>query len=367
MDTYPRWPVIGLFLIVSIQALYFSASFLIPITAALLGYLTISPLRRKLYRFGIPSAVTAAVATLGIAVLVMVGALRFAEPVSDLMTDLPDLITQFSDGIASGGGTLEKLNEAAKAAESALEGDSEKGALEVKVVEKASYIDRLFQSAPAILGQSVFALTLLFFLIASGDMFMLKIVQTMSRLDDKKKAVHLVQTLERKLGHYLGSIAVINFALGVAVAIAMMFWGLPNPLLLGVIAFLLNFIPFLGALAGAAFAALVAFSEFKDLWITFAVFMTYMGLTSIEGQLVTPQLLSNRLKLNTPFVFISVAFFAWVWSIIGMIVAVPILIVAKITLDEFENTRKLGAFLGAAETGELKGLTSEPKSESPKS
>ena len=360
METYPRWPVIGIFLIICIQALYFSASFLIPITAAVLGYLTLSPLRRKLHRFGVPSAVTAAVATLGIAVMVLFGILRFAEPVSDLMANLPELITQFSNGIASGGGTLEKLNDAAQAAETALEGKSSESTLEVKVVKESGYVDSLFQSAPAVVGQAAFALTLLFFLIASGDMFMLKIVQTISKFDDKKKAVHLVQKLERKLGHYLGSIALINLALGFTVAIAMAFWGLPNPLLLGVIAFLLNFIPFLGALAGAAFAGLVAFSEFKDLWVTFAVFLTYMSLTSVEGQFITPQLLSNRLKLNTPFVFISVAFFAWVWSVIGMIVAVPILIVAKITLDEFESTRKLGTFLGAAEGRRFSGLEDEP-------
>ena len=162
----------------------------------------------------------------------------------------------------------------------------------------------------------------------------------------------LVQKLEQKLGHYLGSIALINVALGIAISFAMFLWGLSNPLLFGLIAFLLNFIPFLGAIAGAAFAALVAFSEFRELWPAFGVFLTYMALTSLEGQLLTPYLLSSRLKLNTPFVFISVACFAWIWSVIGMVVAVPILIVAKIILDEFENTRKIGAFLGDARSDE---------------
>lgn len=77
------------------------------------------------------------------------------------------------------------------------------------------------------------------------------------------------------------------------------------------------------------FPTFPTFSEFRELWPTFGVFFTYMALTSFEGQLMTPYLLSSRLKLNTPFVFISVAFFAWIWSVIGMVVAVPILIVAK--------------------------------------
>ncbi len=118
----------------------------------------------------------------------------------------------------------------------------------------------------------------------------------------------------------------------------------------GVIAFALNFIPFLGAVAGGAvFAALAAYSEFQALWPTVGVFLTYVVLTGTEGgQLITPKLLSNRLKLNTTVVFLAVAFFAWIWSVIGMIVAVPILIVVKIVLDEIEATRRIGAFLGGA-------------------
>ena len=349
MENSLRWPLVGIFLILAVQALYWSAGFLLPITAAVLGYLTLSPLRRRLSRFGVPSSITAAILTFGIAAIALAGLMRFAEPVSNLLDNLPELIEQFSDGVASGGGTLEKLNEAAKAAEDAVKTESDDVTLEVKVVEDADYITRLFQSAPQIIGQSIFALTLMFFLISSGDLFILKIVQAASNFDEKRKAVSLVQKLEAKLGRYLGSIALINLLLGAAIAIAMWLWGLPNPILLGLIAFLLNFIPFLGAVAGATFAGLVAFGEFRDLWPTFAVFATYMALTSLEGQFFTPHMLSNRLKLNTPFVFISVAFFAWIWSVIGMVVAVPILIVAKIILDEFESTQKLGTFLGGAD------------------
>ena len=358
MDSSLRWPLIGIFLILAVQALYWSADFLLPITAALLGYLTLSPLRRRLSRIGVPSSITAAVLTFGIAAIAMAGLMRFAEPVSGLLDNLPELIEQFSDGVASGGGTLEKLNEAAKAAEDAVKTESDDVTLEVKVVEETDYFTTLFQSAPQIIGQSIFALTLMFFLISSGDLFILKIVQAASNFDEKRKAVSLVQKLEEKLGHYLGSIALINLSLGVTITIAMWLWGLPNAILLGVFAFLLNFIPFLGAVAGATFAGLVAFSEFRDLWPTFAVFATYMALTSLEGQFFTPYMLSNRLKLNTPFVFISVAFFAWIWSVIGMVVAVPILIVAKLILDEFESTRKMGAFLGGADKDGVTAVSS---------
>ena len=347
MTHFPRWALIGIFLILLVQAMLWSADFLIPITAATLGYLTVSPIRRKLQRLGVPSAATASVITIGVFLMVAYGALRFAEPLANMTGDLPDLVEQFSEGLSSGGGeTMKKINEAVDAAEKALEGEEDNQALEVKVVEDRNFVTSLIRSAPQIVGQAIFALILLFFLIASGDLYMLKIVQTAQSFDDKRKAVKIVQTLERKLGRYLGTITLINLGLGAAVGTAMWLLGMSTPILFGILAFALNFIPFLGALAGASIAGLVAFSEFNHVWEAAAVFAIYMALTSIEGQFVTPKLLSNRLKLNTPIVFISVAFFAWIWSVIGMIVAVPILIVFKIVLDEFEATRDVGAFLG---------------------
>ena len=79
------------------------------------------------------------------------------------------------------------------------------------------------------------------------------------------------------------------------------------------------------------------------------VFAIYMGCTSIEGQIVTPLLISRRMHLNAPVLFLVVAFFAYIWSVIGMIVAVPLLIVAKIILDEIAPVRHLGRFLGDAQ------------------
>ena len=349
MNNVPGWAIIGIFLILLVQTLLWSSDFLIPITAAVLGYLTVSPVRRRLYRWGIPSGVTAFFITFGVLVAVLYGALRFAEPLADMTDNLPRLVQQFSESLSDGGGeTVKKINEAVDAAEKVLDGDEEDPTLEVKVVEDANFISSLVKSAPQIVGQAIFALILLFFLISSGDLYMLKVVQAASSFDDKRRAVKMVQTLERKLGHYLGSITLINLGLGISIGLAMWFLGLSTPILFGLLAFGLNFIPFLGAVAGATIAGLVAFNEFNQIWEAAVVFAVYMTLTSVEGQFVTPKLLSNRLKLNTPIVFIAVAFFAWIWSVIGMIVAVPILIVVKIVFDEFECTKKIGAFLGDA-------------------
>ena len=129
----------------------------------------------------------------------------------------------------------------------------------------------------------------------------------------------------------------------------MFLMGINQYIAIGVMAFALNFIPYFGGLAGACIAALVASSQFGAIWSPLLVFAVYMGCTSIEGQLVTPLLISRRMHLNAPVLFLVVAFFAYIWSVIGMIVAVPLLIVAKIILDEIEPMRHMGRFLGDAQ------------------
>ncbi|RKF17287.1 AI-2E family transporter [Roseovarius spongiae] len=326
-----------------------ASSFLIPITAAILSYLVFSRPRRWLARRGLPDMLIATIFTSFLFVLLGVAIIWFAEPVVNFIDELPELARDFQQELASEGGPLAALNEAATAIGDAVEGETEKKPLKVEVVSDKSTTSTILTMAPSVLGQVVFAIFLTFFLIGSGDFFARRTVESIARLRDKRRAVEVIHTIEERLGRYLGGIAVINAGLGLSIGTAMWFWGLSNYIGLGVMGFVLNFVPFLGAVAGAAISGFIAYVTLGDGWIAFGAAATYMALTSIEGQVVTPLLISRRMELNTPILFLVVAFFAYIWSVIGMVVAVPILIVAKIICDEVEGLQRLGYFLGDAE------------------
>merc|ERR1711974_2710 len=177
------------------------------------------------------------------------------------------------------------------------------------------------QSAPLLLGQTFFTLILLFFMIASGDLLYLKIVQSFDRMRDKRGAYLALREIEDSLGNYLGAITIINAGLGVAVGLSMWAWGMPGALLFGVGAFILNFIPYLGAIAGVAISGLVALVVMPGLFWPGMVALSYLGLTSLEGQIITPYFVSRRLQMNTVVVFLAVALWAWLWSVLGMVIA----------------------------------------------
>lgn len=336
---------IGIFFLLLLQAMVWASDFLIPVTAAFLGYFVLNRPRRYLEGWGVAPFVSAILFTTILTALLLLLMVQLSAPTAEFIEDLPALMEQIKAQLSASGGTLEAINSATTAAEEIIaEKDSE--TVSVEVVSRTGLASTFFSMAPALLSSILFTLILLFFLVASGDMFLRKTVESLSSFSDKRRAVEVLHAIEERLGHYLGGITLINFGLGCAVAAAMFYWGLPGPLIFGFMAFALNFVPYLGGILGACIAAAVAFVTLNDAWVTFGVFATYMTLTSIEGQMITPVVISRRMRLNTTVVFLFVAFFAWIWSVIGMVVALPILIVIKIVCDETGNLPTLSRFLG---------------------
>jgi predicted PurR-regulated permease PerM len=135
---------------------------------------------------------------------------------------------------------------------------------------------------------------------------------------------------------------------------------MPTPELFGLLAFLLNFIPYVGAVLGIVLSALIALITFPDPWMALLVGGTYLAITSIEGQLITPYFVGRVLQLNTVIVFLAIAFWAWLWTVVGMIIAVPMLVVVRVLAEHIDALEPLGDFLTA------RGAEAMPPEEDPK-
>ncbi len=353
-------PLVGIFIVILVVALVTAASFLIPVTAAILSYFVFSRPRRMLERLGLPNMVIATFFTSILFVIVGVAIAWFAEPVANLIDDMPGLMQEMQVKLGDSNGTLAKVNEAAKAIDDAVSNADKSPAMEVAVVPETSTSLTILTMAPKVLSQVIFAIFLTFFLIGSGDFFALRTVQSLPKLQDKRRAVEIIKTIEDRLSRYLGGITIINAGLGLSIGAAMYLWGVPNAIALGAMGFALNFVPFLGAVAGASIAALVAYVSLDTGWEAVGVFATYMVLTSLEGQIVTPLVIARRMQLNTPILFLIVAFFAYIWSVVGMVVAVPVLIVLKIVCDEIDGLKPLGHFLGDSTVRTRRSATPAP-------
>jgi predicted PurR-regulated permease PerM len=139
----------------------------------------------------------------------------------------------------------------------------------------------------------------------------------------------------------------INAGLGLAIGTAMWLLGMPNPVLFGTMGFAFNYVPYVGSLTGVALTAIVGLITFDEIGLALISTATYFALTSVEGQLITPYFVGRRLEMNTVVIFLSVALWAWLWSVIGMLIAVPLLVAIRAFCEHIPQLEPLGDFLSA--------------------
>ncbi|WP_136069177.1 AI-2E family transporter [Modicisalibacter radicis] len=342
-STLPTWVGIGIFIYLSVFALGFAQLFLVPVVLAFLLSMVFSPIRRFFDRRGLSQGLSALIIITSLLAGLFAIAAALAVPVSGWINNAPQIEMRIEGRLNEITGPFSELFEAKEKLDSMADSDSSR----VQQVETQddNLSQKLAALVPTVMTQFLFTLVLLLFLLASGDMFYEKLVHIMPTLRDKKRAVRITHDIERKLSRYLFTITVINAGLGFVIAIAMWAMGMPSPLVFGIIAFLFNFVPYLGALAGIVIATMVAIVSFD--WIGWAPIVagTYFFLTTLEGQLITPYFVGRSLRLNTVVVFLTISFWAWLWSVVGMIVAVPLLVAVKTLSEHIDGLEPLGHFL----------------------
>ena len=340
------WQLTGLFIVTAIVVLALARDFLMPVILAFLLALVFKPLTRRMARIGIPPGICAVLVVGALTVGIAYSVIVLSGQVSSWVTRAPQIAYEVETKLQELVRPVSDLAEAGKKIDEMTETEPEPDAQKVKVKDDGILV-RVANMAPTIFAQLVFVLVLLFFLLSSGDMFYEKLVHVIPRFKDKRRAVTIAFEIERSLGRYLSTIALINAGLGLSVGLVMWAIGMPTPALFGLAAFLLNFIPYFGALIGIALSVLVGFVAFPGAWWAVAAGASYLLLTAIEGQLVTPTALGRTLNLNTVVVFLSIAFWAWLWSVVGMIIAVPILVVVRVFAEHIDGLRPVGDFLSA--------------------
>lgn len=340
----PRWAVVGIFLLLLVAGIAYAREFLMPVVLAFLLALVFSPIRRFLERRGIPSGLSALVIVGALTAMLLAGVLLLAAPVQSLVDDAPAIGRQVEEKVRSLLGSAEAVLEAGQQVNEMASGGRNEDVQKV-VVREPSLFASFAYVAPAYLAQAVFTMVLLLFLLSSGDMFYEKLVHVMPTFRDKRRAMRIAYDIERKLSRYLFTITLINAGLGIAVGTAMWLIGMPDPLLFGVAGFAFNFVPYLGALAGAAIAMVVGLLTFDGFAYALLPAATYFALTTFEGQLVTPYFVGRRLEMNTVVIFLSITFWAWLWSMMGMLLAVPLLVAIRAFSEHIPQLEPLGDFL----------------------
>ena len=188
-------------------------------------------------------------------------------------------------------------------------------------------------------------LVLLYLLLASGDLFLQKLVRVMPTMRDKKRAVDISHEIQQNISNYLFSVSLINLGLGLVVSGGLYFMGVPNAAMWGVIVAVLNFVPYFGPVAGVLVLAAVGLLTFDVLWKGLLPPAWYLLLHLLEANFITPVLLGRRFTLNPVVIFVSLIFWTWLWGVPGALLSVPILVSIKVVCDRVPSMSSVSELL----------------------
>lgn len=360
--------ITGLFVLAVCYTLYSAQEILIPLTAAVILALLLQPVVRFLGRAKVPEPIAAAVVVVAFFVALAVGIYFLADPAAKWRSEMPDFVAQVQAKIKA---PLQEIKDAKQTIESivhepptvvkvepkrapdeseAADPSSEQARSEPEPSENTPLdLVEVFAQAFTVLrdvGWSVLIIfVLLYFLLATGKTLRENIILALPTLRDKKRALTVTRDVERGVSVHLATVTMINIGLGVAIGVAMYAIGLPNPALWGVMAAMLNFIPYIGAIGGSVVVAIVGLVAFDAPVEALLPPVAYIAINGLEGYLVTPLILSRSLTISPIAVFLSVIFWGWMWGIPGALMAVPILVCLKVVCDASDRLAPISQFL----------------------
>ena len=335
-----------------IYTLYLAKSLLIPLFFSAFIALLLSPLVAFARKLFVPRTISAGAL---IAILVTpftLLALELAEPAERWMHDLPKIAAEITEEIEEISKSIDAYTAPAESAPVEKESSffdwfrdnnaSEKPATQSDATNsvtdkiKQSGIDMgltLFSSAPFLLAQILACIVLIFFLLVFGPNLFHVFIRDFPVVTNKRRTLVLVDQIQRQLSSYIVTISIINTCLGLATAGAFHYLGIEDALLWGALVALMNFVPYLGGIASCLVLLVVGLVQFGLTSGAFLPAGIFLALNIMESQLITPAVLGRSMQLNPLIIIIWIAITGWLWGVVGVLLAVPILMCVKIILE----------------------------------
>jgi predicted PurR-regulated permease PerM len=351
MTSWERAPAVGIMMLAilaGIGALYVGREFFIPIALALLLNALLRPIVRGLEHLHVSTVVGATLVSLGLLGALVAGGSALVNPVRAWVSQLPASFEAAGRKLAPARQSLEQVSHATQALKEPAGTPTTEPAPPAAPAPPAvpPFLVQLFGTTAALVAGLAEVLLLLYLLLASGDLFLRKLVEVLPLFRDKRTAVAVTEQVQQAVTQYIVSTLMINIGQGIVVGLTLWGLGMPLPWLWGGLTVLLEFIPYLGATGMIILLSAAAFSQFDNLGHILLIPGTYLVIAALQNNLVSPFVYGQRLKLNPVAVLVGVLFWWLLWGVAGAFLAVPFFATLKILADHVESLTPVATFLG---------------------
>ena len=347
--------------LLSLYALRWAAEIVIPVLMGLLFSYALTPVVDRLVRAGIPRALGAAVVMIALVGGVAWGTWSLSDQANNLIESLPNAAQKLRDTLHPAQrdpspSTMDTVQKAAATLAQATDSTTKStpGVAKVQIVKASFNIqDYLFTGtmrAAEAVAQVLVVAFITYFLLAAGDTFRRKLARIAGPNFAKRKiTVQALDEITEQIQRYLLVQLLTSVAVGVATALAFWALGFNNAAVWGVLAGVMNLVPYLGTAVICAASAVVALLQFGTLHMAVAVGSVSIVLHVISGYMITPWLTSRTSRLNAVVVFIGVLAWGWLWGVWGLLLGTPILMALKAICDRVDDLKAIGELLGGSD------------------
>jgi predicted PurR-regulated permease PerM len=318
---------VGIFVLLIGACLYLCRPILLPVLSAVVIGTTLAPVVKGARRWGVPSAVTAVAIVVMLLAAAAMAAMLLAAPVSEWIARAPEIGASIRQKFYVLEPPLSALRE--------LQEDllpSSGNAVTVEAPQFSMFTPVLTFVTPAVTESMVFLVTLILFLAGQME-FRRYAASFFETRDAKLRFIRITNDIEHNLAVYVATMTAINSVLGLAVAVGAWLFGLPTPYILGLLAMLLNYVPYIGPACVALILLSVGLVTYPGLGQALIPPAAFVGLATLEGQFITPMILGHRLTLSPLAIFLALAFWAWLWGPMGAFLAVPFSIIGLVVVS----------------------------------
>ncbi|MFL6863599.1 MAG: AI-2E family transporter [Allosphingosinicella sp.] len=313
-------------------ALREGAEFFLPVTAALVIAIALVPMLEWLERRGLPSTVAAFTCVVLFLAVANIAVASIVLPATDWVRLLPERIGRIRETLAPLMKVYSQLQRFFDDVVRQL-GTNHRPVRTVTVEPPNSLLDIIATSAPHAAIQMFFAVLVIFFFLSGWTRMRRHTITGRGSFEGAMTTARAIQQMVDATSTYLGTITLVNLALGAVAAFVLWLLGMPTPLMWGGIVAVLNYIPYLGPIASALLLALGGLMTFSHPSYALLPAVAFIGLHLVEANLLTPMFVGRRLTINPLLILLSLSFWAWVWGTTGALLAVPLLIILKTVLD----------------------------------
>lgn len=321
--------LIGLFALAILASLYVSHAVVVPVLLAWVVATILLPVVEHLEEWRVPRSVAVLLVTLALVAVVAVLVTALSLPLTYWVgraTELGVLIKQKMQSISQ---PIALIKELGGIVAQAAGGDA--GGIKVDQGSTNIVSGILSVLTPAVSQTILFLFAMIFYLIYQKQIRAGVVFLPTDRAV-RLTAVRIFNDIERNMTVYFGTFTLVNVCLGAATVALAWLAGLPNPLLWGVLAAVLNYVPYIGVAIVVATLFLVGLFALPSIAQALIAPAAYIGMATIEGQLLTPAVIGHRLTLNPFSIFLSIAFWTWMWGPIGAFLGTPLLMIMMVTM-----------------------------------